>query len=146
MSSLQGPFLINIRENNLLTTYNSTSSSKAQPSLTTLVHVPSHSMQCCHFWRKDFRYIPKIWLFIINPRSTCWHIIYANESLAFYWFFLVAMSQFWSFGLLHRRQCFLRFRFQTQIITITEGCNKLKIRSIFREKLWQPIILVSHHN
>ena len=124
LSSLQGPFPINIRVNNLLTTYNSTSSSKAQPSLTTLVHVPSHSMQCHHFGRKDFRYIPKIRPFGIIPKSTCRHIISANKSFAFHWFFLVATSQCWSFWLLHRRQCFLRSRFQTQIITITEGYNK----------------------
>ena len=53
-SSLHGQFPIKIRQNNLLTTYKSSCSTIAQPSLTTLVHVPPYLMDCYHFRRENF--------------------------------------------------------------------------------------------
>ena len=123
-SSLHGQFPIKIRQNNLLTTYKSSCSTIAQPSLTTLVHVPPYLMHCYHFQRENF-ISPSFLPFFHSFPSVFLLFISAYQGLVIFSIFVIATSTIWSLFALGICQCFLRSRLCTRVISITKGCNKI---------------------
>ena len=137
-SSLHGRFPIKIRQNNLLTTYKSSRSTIAQPSLTTLVHVPPQLMHCYHFRRENY-ISPSFHFSIFFSLSFWWLFISANQGWVIFSIFVIATSTIWSLFALRICQCFLRSRFCTRVIAITKGCIKIDMtigRSIEEKKQW----------